>query len=481
MSPCRATQLWWILPLTVLACGCLVQLPAASVASSVALADRPAWDLPPGHGGIEYSAAPGEANRIVLTQRDALTIRVVDSGAVIVPGHGCRAIDAHTADCSLAGMPGFVGLRAARVRTGDGDDDVLSEGPGLTADGGRGSDTLRLSSGASGTLDGGGGGHDVLLGGRNRDTLIDGDASGSADSDVLRGGANGAIVSYASRTAPVSVDLADPRAAGEAGERDELGSVTGVVGGRGPDDLRGDEHGNDLRGGPGADRLSGGGGEDCLYGDTGADRLSGQAGGDCLDGGPGPDTASGGTGNDIVRGDRGRDRLTGGSGQDELLSGAARCGPGHDHVSPSTGDFVARDCEMATFSLSVARDEVVDEKGIFVHPYPVRSKAASVTLRVRCPYTETDEHRSPLAIEGSVRIAGASGLLFGRAAIPVTGSRCAESEFKNSVEELPWVRIRVPLTPAGSAALSARRTSIARITFSGRNVPPVAWRIDWRR
>jgi hypothetical protein len=319
-----------------------------------------------------------------------------------------------------------------------------------------------------------------LLGGRNRDTLSDGDTSGAADSDVLDGRGDEAIVSYATRTAPIFVDLRDPSSAGEAGERDELRSVSGITGGRGDDNLRGDNRPNVLDGGAGADRLRGGLGDDFIDGDSGTDQLSGQAGDDFLSGGPGRDTAGGGPGRDIVGGGAGRDHVRGGSGADHLASGAASCGRGADEVKPSAGDYVARDCEILGFALHIRRDEIADEKGIRVDPYPVRQDAASVTLRVQCPYTEIDGYPSPLTIRGSVRITGANGRLFGYAAVPLAGRRCATATEVESASELPWVRIRVPLTPAGRTALTARRTSLARVAFAGRNVPPVPWRVAWR-
>ena len=62
----------------------------------------------------------------------------------------------------------------------------------------------------------------MLLGGTDRDTLIDGDRSRAADSDILDGREGGAVVSYAARTAPVNVDLVDPGPDGETGEGDVL-------------------------------------------------------------------------------------------------------------------------------------------------------------------------------------------------------------------------------------------------------------------
>jgi hypothetical protein len=311
------------------------------------------------------------------------------------------------------------------------------------------------------------------------DTLIDGDASGSADSDVLDGRRGGAIVSYASRTAPVVVDLLDPSAAGEAGERDQLRSIDGVVGGSSGDVLRGDGFSNRFQGGPGADRISGRGGDDYIDGGSGEDRLFGDSGDDYLTGGPDADTASGGTGGDTIDGGAGHDRLRGGDGPDFLGSGAASCGRGDDTVRPDSGDYIARDCEMARFALQLSV-EGSEEKTVRVTPIPVSADGRSVTLRVQCPYLDDDGILLPQALRGRVRITSANGRLFGRAEIPAAGRRCTRSSFLEGVDELSWVRVRVQLTRAGRAAMHARRPSIARIAFSGTNVPPVPWSVGWR-
>ena len=227
--------------------------------------------------GVEYRAAPQEANRVLLVTVDDQTIEVTDSGAVILPGRGCRSVDAHTARCSTAATGGQ-GLIGSNLSLGDMDDAAESRGPGLTADGGPGNDLLQSSSIAAGDLDGGGG-RDTLLGGRNMDTLIDGDTSGASDSDVLDGREGGALLSYARRTAPVRVDLSAPGAgAGEAGEADVIRSIVAVRGGAGSDTLLG----RSVEGGAGADRILGTGGDDFLTGGPGSDHMSGGRGQDSL-------------------------------------------------------------------------------------------------------------------------------------------------------------------------------------------------------
>ena len=441
--------------------------PAATVEVVPEPADRGPW------AGVEYRAASKEVNQVVLVTVDDSTVDVTDAGAVISPGRGCRSLDAHVARCSTAAFPGRLGVIGADVRAGDMDDVVESRGPGLSADGGPGDDRLESSSVVAGELDGGGG-RDTLLGGSNEDTLIDGDVSGAADSDVLDGREGGGVVSYAGRTAPVRVDLARPGSAGEAGEGDVVRSVRGAVGGAGADELRGDGETNRLEGGPGADRLVGLGGDDFVTGGPGADRLSGGAGDDYLEAGTGRDTVTGGDGLDVLLEGPGRDRLRAGSGDDALFSGAGACGAGQDTITPSAGDFVSRDCEQARFSFPT-RD--ADFKAVELEPHPQRVGRSAVTFRVRCPYTETDGYPSALQLRGSVRLTTPGGALVAVGRIPAAGRRCAGDEFSEDASELPRVRVRADLTAAGRRLLSRRRGTIVTVRFSGRNVPPVPWRI----
>ena len=442
---------------------------APSQAATVELARDISVDYGGGWAAIDYRGARGEANHVVLVQVDQMTIRVTDTGAPITPGRGCRALDAHSADCSVAGLRGYNGLIGAEVRAGDEDDTVDSRGPGLSGSGGPGDDTLQSSSLATGTLDGGDG-HDTLLGGTNEDTFVDADA----DADLLDGREGGATVSYASHTAPVHVDLADPR---PDGEDDTLRSITGVIGGRGADVLRGDDEFSRLAGGPGDDRLLGRGGDDFLEGGSGNDRIAAQAGGDYVSGGPGDDLLTGGDGDDSLDGGRGRDRLRGGEGQDGLLAGSAWCGAGEfDYVRPSRNDYVDRDCEQMDFFLPIRKGEFADIKAVMAEPYP-SVRGGSATFRVQCPALDTDGYPDPVALRGALRLRGADGQLIGAGRIPAAGRRCADRGGADARSELPWVRVTARLNPAGRALL--RRPGQAQVTvaFSGRNVPPIPWRI----
>jgi hypothetical protein len=446
----------------------LVLMPGVCAASTVSLADRSPVDYGSGWASVAYRAAPGEANHVLLTTVDELTVRVTDPNAVITVGRACRSIDAHTAECSVAGL-GLNGLIGAQVEAGDLNDVVESRGPGLSANGGRGDDLLESSSIAAGILNGGGG-RDTLLGGTNRDTLIDGDAGGAADSDVLDGREQGAIVSYASRTAPVLVDLDDPGGDGEAGEGDVLRSITGAIGGRGADVLRGDRGGNSLDGGPGSDRLYGLGGDDSLAGGGGDDRVAGLGGDDFIRGQAGRDALDGGSGRDFVDGGAGRDALRGDDGADSLTSGSAHCGDGVDEVQPAARDYVARDCETARFGLRVTRREFADSKRIALVPYPVAVDRSTVTFKLECPYLSLDGESDPVTLQGRVTLRSDGGMLLARARLP---DPCGNARFGSPV---PTLKVRVPLSSTGRRLLRGR-ARIVTVAFAGRNVPPVPWRI----
>ena len=457
------------------ASACVALVPAASPAATVELAARSAEPFGSGWASIDYRAAPGEANRVVLTKVDDFTIRVDDPGAAITAGQGCRTLDAHSAECTVAGLPDTNGLIAANVFAGDLDDTVESRGPGLSGNGGPGDDRLESSSIVAGSLDGGGG-RDTLLGGTNRDTLTDGDTSGAADADVLDGARRRRDHSYASRIAPVRVDISDPGPDGEPGEGDTIRGATGITGGGGADVLRGDRRPNLLSGGAGDDVISGGGGDDFIEGGDGADRLLGQAGADFAAGNRGDDELLGGTGGDLLDGGRGGDRLRGGAGQDLLRSGASRCGGGSDAVTPARNDFVARDCEQGRFDLRIGKSEIADQKGVTARPYP-SVRDGVLVFRVQCPYRDLDGSPTPLALRGSVRIRGANGRLLGAGRVPRSGARCARSRVEGA-SRLPIVRVRAALNATGRAELARRGTTRLRIRFAGRNVPPVPWTIS---
>ena len=252
-----------------LALALLLALPATASASkvSVVLADGCQGDVACSkYGGAPpvpittFEGAPGEANRVGVGRAGGEFV-VRDDGAVLTAESPCVAVDAHSARCPVTegsyGLPGFARL------LGDGDDRSRSR-----------------ATCAWQTELAGGDGKDVIEGG-DEDDAIDG---GPGDDRLLGGGGHDEL-SYATRTAPVVVDLAR-ETGGEAGEDDGVGGFEVLVGGRGDDVLRGAAGDEMIDGGAGDDVLRGRGGDDALFGGTGADRLSGQAGDDRLYGDP---------------------------------------------------------------------------------------------------------------------------------------------------------------------------------------------------
>lgn len=177
------------------------------------------------------------------------------------------------------------------LRGGDGDDAIH---------GGEGMDDLR-----------GGNGNDKVYGGLNGD-----DIRGEGGDDILEGnegydkiwGGNRHDVIYQSSE-----------------ERDGTSNNTatgGVIkGGRGNDDIYGDDGNDNLFGGSGHDLIFGRGGNDSISGGAGDDNILGGDGNDNIDGGAGDDLIEGGAGADILRGGAGDDMLSGGAGINLIFGG----------------------------------------------------------------------------------------------------------------------------------------------------------------
>ncbi|WP_435165134.1 hypothetical protein [Falsirhodobacter sp. 1013] len=175
--------------------------------------------------------------------------------------------------------------------------------------GGKGSDTL-YGNNADNVIQGGGG-HDALYGRRGDDTLTGGAGndtlSGDIGADHLSGGAGRDAASYASATAKVRVDLANPGHNTGYAAGDTFSSIEDLIGSRGNDTLLGNGAGNRIFGGDGNDNLQGRSGNDTIDGGLGHDLLAGDDGNDVL---------YGGAGNDTLTGDKGADALFGGDGVD---------------------------------------------------------------------------------------------------------------------------------------------------------------------
>jgi Ca2+-binding RTX toxin-like protein len=151
----------------------------------------------------------------------------------------------------------------------------------------------------------GGEGSDNLIGAEAKNTF-----DGGAGRDFMTGSAlmGTDTVSYATRTAPVYVDLnvMFGGVSGEAHEDDGIYNVENVICGAGSDTVQGSPAANSVWGNSGDDVIYGNDGNDNLNGGKGNDRLVGGAGADVLVGNAGNDTLDardGYPGNDLCFGD----------------------------------------------------------------------------------------------------------------------------------------------------------------------------------
>lgn len=235
---------------------------------------------------------------------------------------------------------------------------------------------------------------DVQTGGLGDDIL-----EGSAGADRMEGGAGFDTADYSAARGSQRVDLLAPSLNTNLAAGDTHLSIEGLIGGAGPDNLRGTMGDNVLRGG---------GNVDWLYGRRGHDLLDGGVGDDVLLGGLGQDTLAGGANRDRAQyseslegltadlerpqdntgeaagdvfdsiedlagsrfadrlfGDAGANRLFGRDGDDALFgrNGADTLngGSGRDTLDGGTGDDALRGGTQAdTFIFSGGTDRVED-------------------------------------------------------------------------------------------------------------------------
>ncbi|HEX8123228.1 MAG TPA: calcium-binding protein [Solirubrobacteraceae bacterium] len=233
-------------------------------------------------------------------------------------GPGCHTDAPGSVACDPGGG-GALAFTRVDLRGGDDRFEVVAAPPGdhaIDVKGGPGDDTLVAYTG-SGTWDGESGA-DRILGGR------------------------GWTISYRYYYGRVDISLDGVANDGEPGERDDVGSSASlVIGGGGPDRLRGGDLPVELEGKFGDDVLEAGSARAELYGDEGRDLLLGGAVGDRLEGGEDNDVLVGGGGNDALNGARGADRSDGGDGNDVIAldpfgdrrPDVAVGGPGRDLVA----------------------------------------------------------------------------------------------------------------------------------------------------
>lgn len=344
----------------IAALAALCVVPATASAATVSL-DPGGDELPV---SVDYKAAAGENNKLEVVVNGKVA-EISDPGAAsITAGANCTSVNPKKVTCT---NPGADAIDVFLGDLGDGNDTFAMTGGSTNVDGGPGND--ELNGGAIDDTLRGGGGTDTLNGNAGSDILADGDTSGAANKDTLNGGDGNDFVSYATRTAGVVVDLADPAGDGEPGENDALSGFENVSGGDGADRLLGDAGPNILPGGPGNDEANG---------RDGADSVSGFDGNDTLIGGPGRDDLEGGEGDDTLR-------LENPAGQyDRLIT----CDDGKDTIVGITAaPSVGISCELGDFGFGFVNN---------LKPKSVGTK--SVTLKIACP----EAYRKAGVCKGSV-------------------------------------------------------------------------------
>lgn len=215
-----------------------VVLTAASFSTTPALAATVEVDTVDSVD-IDFRAAPGEANRLVV-RADASGVRFIDDGAELFT-RTCRRLSAHEVFCD-----GLV--ETLIVETGDGDD------------------SIDLSAAPTG----------LAVGGAGNDVIVAASASGEGGNDKLRGlpAASGQLRGGPGDDEIVAGSLGDQLFGGSGNDT--------LVGGVGPDRIAGGD--GPCAACPGVegddDTIRGGAGDDILLVEEGRDRLDGESGND---------------------------------------------------------------------------------------------------------------------------------------------------------------------------------------------------------
>ena len=277
---------------------------------------------------------------------------------------------------------------------------------------GSGKDLLVGGNGAN-LLDAGAD-RDVLIGGAGPNTMLGGDGNdilvAGPGADNIDGGAGIDMVSYATASAGVSIDLGLGTIGGAAAG-DVLTNIESLQGTAFDDTLAGDDNHNVLDGRQGNDTLIGRGGDDLLIGATGADVLDGGTGNnalsyanstaavnidmtantasggdaqgdtligtfravegsqfdDILAGSAAADQISGLGGNDLIMGRAGDDHLIGGSGNDYIIGGQGNDtiegGLGSDIVLGDDGSIDAQGNVTLVYGTG-GNDQIAGNEGI---------------------------------------------------------------------------------------------------------------------
>jgi hypothetical protein len=388
-------------------------VPGAEAATVGFVAPEQVGALP----AVTYRAAPGEANRLVVSAApDGRTWTFRDAGAPVQPGSGC-AVGADGAIACTAPSTGPGPLTSyVVIDLGDGSDvgDVSASrfGGAFDLDAGPGDDVVRVRSGYISASMGPGddtaradaGGGLGVRGGPGADAF---DAGPRARLQVM----------YGDSATAVHVTTDGRANDGAPGEGDNVSPYAGMINGSGHDDVLDaraartpvsiyGENGDDRAfASPRGGLLEGGFGDDVLRGGRGPDHLYGDQGDDELIGGPGDDRMSG---------ERGHDLLVGGPGRDTFIIDE----DGRDtvHARDRTQDRVI--CDWLPHSLRVDRADRLERCAfpVAVSAQPPVTPHRRLRLTLRCPWLAPGGCRGTLVVFdsrphplGRVRFALAAG------------------------------------------------------------------------
>ncbi|WP_428938672.1 CAP domain-containing protein [Fontivita pretiosa] len=274
-------------------------------------------------GGTLAIIRNGQTATFINAQVISISISCGDGNDSVTLGPGVRGCNISAGNgndtivCAGGADRVYGGEGNDSILGGDGADILLGEAGDDTIFGGTGSDRIYGQAGND-SLDGqhgndrilGGDGNDVLLGGTHSDTLY-GEAGldslfGQNQNDLLDGGpgadyASGGYgtdtINYASRTAPLYIELSKryelrTGRSGQAGERDNiLNDIETIIAGSGDDVIVGSSAPNLIRAGAGNDTINSYGGADTILAADGNDAIQARDNTrDHIDGGAGTDT-----------------------------------------------------------------------------------------------------------------------------------------------------------------------------------------------